>query len=223
VLGALAYVLALNRVGIRLDQTAAASQQHAIATDRALPNQQRGVVVAEIEQVIHNLGRLYQVLTGRNISMVEGEGHEFPIPPEKTVDQHLDEQLDRMLSVLNVHPMAWLTGRAQAWTPACSMAESANEIRISVDLPGVSRDDLKLSVDRSTLIVEGARKLPVNGNNNGEHIRHVEQPHGAFRRQIALPEGIAQDRLSARMTDGVLEIRVPRATAETTARMISVG
>jgi HSP20 family protein len=178
--------------------------------------------VAEIEQVIHNLEQLYQLITGR--AVIEGEGQELTIPPEKSIDQHMSEQLDRVLRALDANPTAMMAGRNVGWSPPFSASESPNEIRISVDLPGVSRDDLKVSVDHSIITVEGTRKLPVNGSNNTQElVRHVEQPHGVFRRHIPLPDGIAQDKLSARMTDGVLDIRVPRTGAEATARTISIG
>jgi len=90
-----------------------------------------------------------------------------------------------------------------------------------LDLPGVSRDQVEVSVQDNVLTVSGRRPPPVG---NGHRPRVSEQPFGLFRRLIQLPAGLRTGELGAHLKEGVLEIRIPRETPITgTTRTIQVS
>lgn len=208
---------------------------NAIASADDLGTQMKGRVMVEIEHVVQNLERFYEAMTGRSILTANGQ-HAL-IPPEKGLERHTDEQIDRLLGMIS-GPLSGPTGvtggvaggplgrsaqLGDAVQPPCSIVETPQEIAIRLDIPGVRRDAMKISVSRNLLTVEGVRELRDAQPGDEQIVRRVEQWRGRFRRQFALPEGVLTEALSARLADGVLEIRVPRSPVQEGARDIPIA
>ena len=97
-----------------------------------------------------------------------------------------------------------------AWSPRIDIAETPEDFRIWVDLPGVATEDIDLTVSGQELLVRGERRPldePVGG------LRSTERPVGPFARRIALPSDVETDAIQAEAKNGVLSIRVPKAPA----------
>ena len=79
-------------------------------------------------------------------------------------------------------------------------------------VPGVDVDSLDVQIDRGVLTLSGERK-PLPGADE-RATRHLdERPFGRFRRVVGLPEDIDPDAVTARCTDGVLQVRIARRAA----------
>lgn len=72
-----------------------------------------------------------------------------------------------------------------AWQPPVDIFESERELCVTVALVGVRPEDVDLTVEDSTLIVAGRRRLPPEAR--GAAIHRIELPHGRFERRIPLP------------------------------------
>lgn len=77
--------------------------------------------------------------------------------------------------------------RQPTWEPPADVLESANELWIIVALPGVSRDQIEVTVDGQVLSVVGQRPMPRLPD--VRQIRRLEIPHGRFERYLDLPPG----------------------------------
>lgn len=106
------------------------------------------------------------------------------------------------------------------WTPAVNAFEDKDAFVLSCDLPGLTREDVKLNLDNSTLTVSGTRKLEHEDNREG--YQRVECVFGAFNRSFTLPSTVAAEKVEASMEDGVLRIRLPKRE-ESKPRQIEVG
>ena len=172
----------------------------------------------QVDSTIGKIEQLYQSVTGREAPPT-GEAPYAPIPPEKDPQQHVEEQLDRLLGALS-------SGRGMAvprtWTPCISVLESTKEVVFCVDLPGVSRDAVTLSLTQGWLEVSGERHLPSSPAGNDLQLRWVEGFVGPFRRVVPLPQGAQADRLEAKLQNGILEIRIPRNIAAS-QKTITIG
>lgn len=93
--------------------------------------------------------------------------------------------------------------------PAVNINENADNYYISAELPGVKAADLDLNVTGNQLTLAGDRKIPEEAEDVRYHRREREAGH--FSRAIALPGDIDAGRVTAKMTDGVLSITVPKA------------
>src|SRR2546422_3634425 len=171
-----------------------------------------------IDETIGQIERLYRTLTGREVPPSSGEQPYAAIPPERAPEEHVGEQLDRL-----VESLGELSGRRSAfapWTPPVSVWETPKDVLILVDLPGISREAVKLHVTQGMLEVTGERVArPANATDNAKLV-YIEHGKGTFRRVMPLPPGVAVDELQAQMKDGVLEVRMPRADTASSAKTV---
>jgi HSP20 family protein len=95
------------------------------------------------------------------------------------------------------------------WTPAVDVAEHDNEYVVKVELPGVSKDDVKITMHDSTLTIRGEKKQEKETKESNYH--RVERSYGSFQRSFTLPSTVKSDRIEAAYKDGILTISLPKA------------
>jgi HSP20 family protein len=83
---------------------------------------------------------------------------------------------------------------------------------IVVELPGVSKESVDISIEGRSLKVSGERKAPELGEGESWHRR--ERWHGKFEKTYTLPFNVEQDKVKAEFKDGILKMTLPRAEAE---------
>jgi HSP20 family protein len=110
---------------------------------------------------------------------------------------------------------------APGWTPPVDLYETATDFILTADLPGLSRDQIDVSVDDNRVIIRGER---VGGpiDMPCEQFHRVERGHGRFSRSFALPDAVDVDGVSADLKDGILTVRIPKARGRGASR-VSVG
>jgi HSP20 family protein len=94
------------------------------------------------------------------------------------------------------------------WIPAVDIAEDDKEYTIKVELPGVNKEDVRVSVEGGVLSISGERKTEKEEKNKKYH--RIERTYGSFARSFTLPEGTASDRVGAEFKDGVLKVHLPK-------------
>lgn len=93
--------------------------------------------------------------------------------------------------------------------PRVDIEETGSEYRVRMDLPGVKREDLKVEIENDSLLIEAERKT---GTSEDVQVLHRERAsHARFARSFSLGEAVRADAVSARLTDGVLELTLPKA------------
>ena len=105
------------------------------------------------------------------------------------------------------------------WIPAVDIAEHDNEYLVKLELPGVSKDDVKITMQNNILSVRGEKKN--EKDSKGSNYHRVERSYGAFQRTFALPSTVKADRIDASYSDGILTIVLPKAE-EARAKQIDV-
>ena len=101
------------------------------------------------------------------------------------------------------------------WSPQIEVHEEGNQLRVAVDLPGVSKENVKIDVHEGMLTIQGERREERTEGGEQQGFRRSERHYGSFYRGIPLPEGADSEKAEARMRDGVLEITVPIAAKQT--------
>ena len=94
------------------------------------------------------------------------------------------------------------------WIPAVDIAEDDKEYTIKAELPGVNKEDVRVSVEGGVLSISGERKTEKEEKNKKYH--RIERTYGSFARSFTLPEGTASDRVGAEFKDGVLKVHLPK-------------
>jgi HSP20 family protein len=98
---------------------------------------------------------------------------------------------------------------ATRWTPNIEAFERNGEFVVRADLPGMTKDNVKVEVSEGELIIQGERKEEKEQKEKGYYA--CERSYGAFYRAVPLPEGVKADEATATFKDGVLEIAIPAA------------
>ncbi len=120
-----------------------------------------------------------------------------------------DRHLHRLMS-------PWLRGFSRAdggegvfFSPAIDVTRDDEAVVVKADLPGVTKDDVELTVYEDTLTIKGVRKTETERKEGRYH--YSERRHGEFLRTVQLPDAIDPMRVRAEFRDGVLEIHLPIA------------
>ena len=104
-------------------------------------------------------------------------------------------------------PFAGQVNRA-AFFPAADVTVSEGDLVLTMDLPGLTADDLEIELVDGYLSVRGERKRPEIAE--GSRLAHTERTFGGFERRIKLPTGVGPDKVAASMDNGVLSLIVPK-------------
>lgn len=91
-----------------------------------------------------------------------------------------------------------------------------DEFFVHIDLPGISEDDVDLTVERNVVSIRAERRSP---REEGDELIVDERPHGAFTRQLFLGDNLDASRLSADYDRGVLVLTIPIAEASKPRRI----
>jgi HSP20 family protein len=95
--------------------------------------------------------------------------------------------------------------------PAVELRSSADESVLVAELPGVKKEDVKLSVENGTLTLSGSRA----GHDLPEKARMLRNElwHGSFSRSIELPHDVNAEAIAATLENGILRVQLPKAEA----------
>ena len=95
------------------------------------------------------------------------------------------------------------------WFAPTDVSEDANSLRITMELPGVNPDDVRLSLENNILTIRGEKKHQSDESN--ERVHRFERTYGMFERTFALPNTVDPEKIEARYENGVLFVMIPKA------------
>ena len=93
-----------------------------------------------------------------------------------------------------------------AWTPATDIIEAEDKYTLVIDLPGLTKEDIQVTVTDSVLTVHGERKLSQAADEKYYH--NYERTGGRFSRSFKLPDHVDENGLKAAYNDGVLSLDI---------------
>jgi len=96
--------------------------------------------------------------------------------------------------------------------PAVNTREGKDAYYIELDLPGVKKEDVEISVDKNILTIKGKRE--VKKEEEKDDYYRVESTYGTFARSFTLPEKVDSENIRATNEDGVVEITIPKLKVE---------
>jgi HSP20 family protein len=97
----------------------------------------------------------------------------------------------------------------RTWTPPVDIQETDDSYRIQVELPGLSKEDIQITLENNVLRLTGERKFEKDIKKENYH--RIERTYGTFSRSFALPSQVSSDKVEAKFENGVLSIVVPKA------------
>ncbi len=98
--------------------------------------------------------------------------------------------------------------RAASWIPAVDVHEEPERFTVHADLPGVLPADIQVTADKGVLTIQGARRI--EKRESQKRYERLERIEGDFLRRFTLPENARADEITARHTNGVLVVVIPK-------------
>jgi HSP20 family protein len=105
-------------------------------------------------------------------------------------------------------PLVTQLTRNAVFVPTADVTVSEGDIVLTMDVPGLTSDDLSLELADGYLVVRGERTRPQLPE--GITFAHRERAFGAFERRIKVPDGVDPDGITASLDNGVLSLIVPK-------------
>lgn len=105
------------------------------------------------------------------------------------------------------------------WSPALDLYQNSDNVVAILELPGMQKENIEISLHDGTLTISGERK---SSSSNGEKAERTERYVGAFRRSITLPVPVDASKVTATYRDGILTVTLPKAE-EAKPKRIDVG
>ena len=130
----------------------------------------------------------------------------------------LRDEIDRLFE----SPLAEVARASQllsAWTPPLDLYEDKDNFVVTVELPGMKKDEIQINLHDGSLSVSGERRTDEKFDNS--EVCRAERFIGRFQRSIPLPAPVDTDKVKAQYSDGVLTVTLPK-TEEAKPRQINV-
>lgn len=109
----------------------------------------------------------------------------------------------------NTLPAFFEADRECLWQPRIDVAEGEKEFTVTAELPGLSKDDVGITLTNNLLTINGEKKREAEDKNENYHL--IERSFGSFCRTIALPTEVDMEKIDAVFKDGVLSVRIPKS------------
>jgi HSP20 family protein len=127
-----------------------------------------------------------------------------------TVVNRLHQSLDQFFNETLSSPEA-SSSPSVAWVPRVDIHEEKDRFVVLADVPGVEPKDIDITAEKGVLTVRGERRAEKRVTDNG--YERIERVAGTFLRRFTLPEGANTDSITAKQTNGVLEVTIPKTPA----------
>ncbi len=109
------------------------------------------------------------------------------------------------------------TSEGDNFRVSCDLEELEDHYKLTLDVPGVDKDHIRIELRDNQLVVEGERSTDKSSKN--EYRRHSERTWGKFQRVVSLPEGVKPESIEAAYKNGVLSIAIAKPAMSQTHRI----
>lgn len=138
--------------------------------------------------------------------------------------RRFSEEMDRLFADFgfgrDLAPRGFDDFGESLWAPQVEMFERDGQLIVRADLPGLTRDDVKVEVTDSAINLSGERKS--EHEEKGEGYYRTERSYGSFYRSIPLPQGANAEDANATFNNGVLEITMAAPEPKTRGRRLEI-
>jgi HSP20 family protein len=154
---------------------------------------------------------------------------EFPLASRFTPLDEVERLFDRLMPRSWMRPMTWnwpLWGNnieeqfQNIRVPQMDVIDRDKEILIRVEVPGVEKKEIDISVTDNALSIKGNTRREVSEEKDDYYRCEISQ--GNFSRSITLPSGVDSSKISASLKDGVLEVNLPK-TEDVQRRSVEIS
>jgi HSP20 family protein len=103
----------------------------------------------------------------------------------------------------------FLTRNRESWYPAVDIEEDKDNYHVTMELPGLNKEDVNISFEDGVLVVRGEKKEEKEDKDRNYHC--YERRYGKFERAFRIHSDVEKDKIDATFKNGVLSIEMPKA------------
>jgi HSP20 family protein len=140
-------------------------------------------------------------------------------PP--TLFGSLQREIDRLFDDFARGALTGVQQGQDRLVPSIDVTETDDQIVVAVEMPGLERKDIDISIDDDVLTIRGEKKIEEEQKDEKKNFHVTERAYGVFYRAIQLPSGVDPSKVQATMQNGVLKITIPKP-ARSQAKKIEV-
>lgn len=97
----------------------------------------------------------------------------------------------------------------RAWSPSVDLSETDDKYEVTVDLPGMKKDEIQIQYKDNVLVLSGEKKHEEKVDQKNYH--RIERAYGKFERSFRLPKDVKAESIKASYKNGVLHVEIPKA------------
>jgi HSP20 family protein len=153
------------------------------------------------------------------MSLIRYQSPELSTWPSLDRWANLRDEINSMFDMSFGSNLGRRTQLFSGWTPALDLYQNNDNVVAVVELPGMRKEDIEISLQNGTLTISGERKSETT---DGEKAERTERVTGKFRRSVTLPTRVDVEKINASYKDGVLTVTLPKAE-EAKPRQIQVN
>jgi len=120
---------------------------------------------------------------------------------------NLHDEMNRLFD--EVWRRSQLRSGTAAWVPPVDLMENEAEFRLVAELPGIPREDVKISLTDNILTLRGEKRTQAEEKNESWH--HVERSYGSFERSFNLVSPVDAAKVKAKFENGLLIVTLPKS------------
>ncbi len=113
------------------------------------------------------------------------------------------------------------TASDESWYPAVDILNEKDHVALSVELPGIEKEDISINIENNVLTITGERKYE-NEENKDNYCRK-ERRYGSFKRSFSLSDDILSDDVQADFKNGVLKVTLKKDTSKEEVKQITIN
>lgn len=142
------------------------------------------------------------------MSLIKYRRNEAESPVAWNPFEELRREIDRAFGAIDATTpgLSWSGG----WKPAVNVREEECGYEVTVELPGLKKEDIQISTEADVLTVSGERKEECEAKEGARVIRS-ERVYGRFERSLSFPKKFNAEKIAATYKDGILTVSVPKA------------
>jgi HSP20 family molecular chaperone IbpA len=165
------------------------------------------------DQVLTDVRSVYEQLTGLPAPKIDVKDLHFPLPREVDPVALVQNEINYLNLYLLNSGLSLRLSKAPTWAPPAEVYETPGEYVVSLEVAGMSEKDVNLHIINNTLVARGTRQFRRASEDTQYH--NSERAYGTFERLFPLPNYVQPDKMTTRLSNGILEIVLPKTGAKT--------
>ncbi len=163
------------------------------------------------DQVLTDVRQVYEQLTGLPAPKIDVKNPRFPLPSSADPAALVQSEINYLNMYLINSGLSLRLSKTPTWAPAAEVYETPRDYIVSIEVAGLTEDEITHQVINNTLIVSGSRRFRRVSEEARYHAS--ERVYGAFERLFPLPSRVQPEKLRTKLSNGVLEIAIPKIEA----------